>query len=152
MRIVAIKSFRNKETQEIYSPGDVISNFTESRAKEVVARGLALVLNEKTSDAEVVSSTLHLNKDGVISFGDAEALVPGNAGADMETEEVSKNEAQTDEIDMTQQWQKVIASVKSFEDIEKLQRYLASEKASEKPRMSVVVALEARITELSNKV
>lgn len=148
MRIVAIKSFRNKETQEIYSPGDVISNFTESRAKEVVARGLALVLNEKTSDAKVVSSTLHLNKDGVISFGDAEALVP----ADMETEEVSKNEAQTDEIDMTQQWQKVIASVKSFEDIEKLQRYLAFEKASEKPRMSVVVALEARITELSNKV
>ncbi|MCD8137667.1 MAG: hypothetical protein LUH01_17640 [Parabacteroides gordonii] len=151
MRIVAIKSFRNKETQEIYSPGDVVSTFTEARATDVVARGLAVILNEKTLEPASESATLHLNNDGAISFGAADTAAPANTGTAAGVEDAPKSVLQTNDIDMTQQWQKVVAAVKSFEDVEKLKGYLSSENASEKPRTSVVVALEARIAELSNK-
>lgn len=150
MRIVAIKSFRNKETHEIYSPGDVVSVFTEARAKDVVARGLAVVLNEKTLEPANESATLHLNNDGVISYG--AAVAPANTGTAAGVEVVTKDGVQTDDIDMTQQWQKITTAVKTFENVEKLKGYLVAENALDKPRTSVVVALEARIAELSKKV
>lgn len=149
MRIVAIKSFRNKETQEIYAPGDVVSAFTEVRANDVVARGLAVVLNEKTLEPASESATLHLNNDGVITLGAASA--PSNTGADAGVGD-DANTGTADDIDMTQQWNKVTTAVRTFENVEKLRGYLVAENASEKPRTSVVVALEARIAELSKKV
>ena len=42
-----------------------------------------------------------------------------------------------------------MAAVKTFEDAEKLKGYLAAESALEKPRVSVVLALDNRIKELS---
>lgn len=147
MRIVAIKSFRNKETQEIYSPGDVVSAFTEARANDVVARGLAVVLNEKTLGPVI----LNLSNDGVITYGGTtDATAPANTGTIAGEKDIA-NTGAADDIDMTQQWQKVVAAVKTFEDVEKLKDYLATENSTDKPRASVVVALEVRIAELSNK-
>ena len=52
---------------------------------------------------------------------------------------------------MSLQWQKVIALIKVFGDVEKLKGYLEAENAADKPRVSVIAALEGRISELSNK-
>lgn len=53
------------------------------------------------------------------------------------------------DIDLTQGWQKVVSDVKTFEDLDKLKAYLDAENKVEKPRNSVIVALEARIKELT---
>ncbi|GEM_PF-5480529 len=53
------------------------------------------------------------------------------------------------DIDMSGSWQKITADVKTFSDLEKLKGYLGTENASDKPRKSVVDALNTRINELS---
>lgn len=53
------------------------------------------------------------------------------------------------DIDLTQGWQRVVSDVKTFEDLDKLKAYLDAENKVEKPRNSVIVALEARIKELT---
>lgn len=53
------------------------------------------------------------------------------------------------DIDMTQGWQKVLSEIKGFNDLEKLKAYLESENKADKPRNSVVNALDARIKELT---
>ena len=52
------------------------------------------------------------------------------------------------EIDLSKQWNNVVASVKAFTDVVKLKMYLAEENAANKPRNTVVKAIEARIAEL----
>jgi hypothetical protein len=54
------------------------------------------------------------------------------------------------DIDLSSQWQKVVSMVKGFEDVEKLKQYLETEKASEKPRESVVKVIEERIAILED--
>lgn len=53
------------------------------------------------------------------------------------------------DVDMTQGWQKVVSDVKTFGDLDKLKAYLEAESKTDKPRNSVVSALEARIKELT---
>lgn len=53
------------------------------------------------------------------------------------------------DVDMTQGWQKIVSDVKTFGDLEKLKAYLEAESKADKPRNSVVSALEARIKELT---
>lgn len=53
------------------------------------------------------------------------------------------------DVDMTQGWQKVVSDVKTFGDLDKLKAYLDTESKVDKPRSSVVSALEARIKELT---
>ena len=42
MKLIAIKTFRDKETGGLYQPGTVISHFDEERAKDVIKRKLAV--------------------------------------------------------------------------------------------------------------
>ena len=95
MKLIAIKTFRDKETGGLYQPGTVISHFDEERAKDVIKRKLAV--------------------------------------------EVKTSKVVTD-IDLS--------LVVSFTDVEKLNEYLASENAAEKPRSTVVDAIQARLEEL----
>lgn len=52
------------------------------------------------------------------------------------------------DIDLSLAAQKVIASVQTFTDVEKLKGYLQQENASEKPRKTVIEAIESRLSEL----
>lgn len=61
---------------------------------------------------------------------------------------VSYEQPPLDDIDLTQNYQNVVAQVKAFADVEKLQGYLEAEQANEKPRASVVKAIEERIAKL----
>lgn len=101
MKLIAIKTFRDKETGGLYQPGTVISHFDEERAKDVIKRKLAVEV--KTS--KVVT-------------------------------------------DLSKGAKEVISLVVSFTDVEKLNEYLASENAAEKPRSTVVDAIQARLEEL----
>ncbi len=52
------------------------------------------------------------------------------------------------EIDMSGNYQRVIAQVKQLDDIEALKHYLEIENTGAKPRVSVVKAIEERIASL----
>lgn len=52
------------------------------------------------------------------------------------------------DIDLSLTAQKVIASVQKFTDVEKLKACLQQENVSEKPRKTVVEAIESRLSEL----
>lgn len=103
MKLIAIKTFRDKETNELYQPGTEILHFEDDRAKDVIQRRLAV--------------------------------------------EVRAPKVVTD-IDLSKGAKEVISLVASFTDVEKLNGYLASENADEKPRSTVVKAIEARLEEL----
>ena len=103
MKLIAIKTFRDKETDELYQPGTEILHFEDDRAKDVIQRRLAV--------------------------------------------EVRAPKVVTD-IDLSKGAKEVISLVASFTDVEKLNGYLASENAAEKPRSTVVKAIEARLEEL----
>lgn len=128
MKIVAIKAFRNKETRDMFYPGDVITSLPDDRAEHAIEKGLALkVADEEKSGGAKVETQSGEN---------------GSGGGKPERGSVT-------DIDMTQQWQTIVAAVKTFEDVEKLEGYLTAENALEKPRVSVVLALDKRIKELS---
>ena len=61
--------------------------------------------------------------------------------------EVKTSKVVTD-IDLSKGAKEVISLVVSFTDVEKLNEYLASENAAEKPRSTVVDAIQARLEEL----
>lgn len=103
MKLIVIKTFKDKETDELYQPGTEILHFDDERAKDVVNRKLAV--------------------------------------------EVKAPKVVTD-IDLSKGAKEVISLVASFTDVEKLNGYLASENAVEKPRSTVVKAIEARLEEL----
>ncbi len=52
------------------------------------------------------------------------------------------------DIDLSKGAKEVVSLVVSFTDVEKLNEYLASENAAEKPRSTVVDAIQARLEEL----
>lgn len=167
MKIVAIKRFTDKVTKDIYSPGDVISHFSDERVEVAVKDGLALIVVDKvqkensgitgqSGTTETVDQTVKVEADKTVK--EDKALKTKDEGAGQTTNnDTTGQAAKSDvdatltEIDMSQQWQKVIALVKVFGDVEKLNGYLAAENAAEKPRVSVIAALESRIAELSKK-
>lgn len=176
MKIVAIKRFTDKMTKEVYAPGDVISNFSDERVNVAVEKGLALIVVDKDTSrvtkesvdidkqylqvkgGKIVATQLEKSetsnqtvKDIVVQVTEVE-----DAGQTVKTAtpgQPEKREVDTTltEIDMSLQWQKVIALIKVFGDVEKLKGYLEAENAADKPRVSVIAALEGRISELSNK-
>lgn len=103
MKLIAIKTFKDKETDELYQPGTEILHFEDERARDVIKRKLAV-----------------------------EVKVPKTV---------------TD-IDLSKGAKEVISLVATFTDVEKMNGYLASENAAEKPRSTVVKAIEARLEEL----
>lgn len=103
MKLIAIKTFKDKETGEHYQPGTEILHFEDERARDVIKRKLAV--------------------------------------------EVKTPKVVTD-IDLSKGAKEVISLVASFTDIEKLNGYLVSENAAEKPRSTIVKAIEARLEEL----
>lgn len=158
MKIAALRDFNDKETRDVYHRGDVISHFSDERVATAVRLGLAMVLNEKE--------------------GESDSGITGQSGKIDTTQSVKNEKDQTEkaegpvqtaktdttgqpvlggvdttltDIDMSQQWQKVISLVKVFGDVEKLKGYLSAESKADKPRVSVIAALEGRISELSNK-
>jgi hypothetical protein len=52
------------------------------------------------------------------------------------------------DIDLTGKSAEIIAQVKVFADVEKLTQYLETEKSAEKPRKTVVEAIEARLANI----
>lgn len=156
--IAALKEFNDKETGKVYSRGDVITHFSDERVATAVSLGLAIVLNE---EKEKVSADVSgqsgktdttqkekTEKDQIAKVEETGQTVKTATPGQSEKSDV---DATSTDIDMSQQWQKVIALIKVFGDVEKLKGYLAAENAAEKPRVSVVAALESRITELSSK-
>lgn len=162
MKIVAIKQFTDKMTKEVYVPGTVISHFSDERVRLAVYSGLALLVVDKVpednasftgksekvdpenisfqvQDGKVVSKQPDKNDHEKVDASTTEQTVTGDV------------DATSADIDMSQQWQKVISLIKPFGDVEKLKGYLATENAADKPRVSVVAALESRILELSKK-
>lgn len=103
MKLIAIKTFRDKETDELYQPGTEILHFEDNRAKDVIKRKLAV--------------------------------------------EVKTPKVVTD-IDLSKGAKEVVSLVASFTDVEKLSGYLTAENANEKPRKTVVDAIQARLEEL----
>lgn len=55
------------------------------------------------------------------------------------------------DIDLSEHYKKVISNIEAFNDVEKLKLYLAAESEVEKPRASVVKAIEDRIALLEEK-
>ncbi|MDR2765427.1 MAG: hypothetical protein LBB90_10420 [Tannerella sp.] len=144
MKIVVIRVFRDKfNPAKVFSPGMIVSDFEDSRAKDLVLRGLAAIAEEQESGKPNQGTSggtggLHGSMDtgnsgNTMDTGDAGDKAPGIPATD---------------IDLTQQHLKVIASVKHFTDVEKLKGYLAEENASAKPRTSVADAIAERIEEL----
>lgn len=176
MKIVAIKRFTDKMTKEVYAPGDVISHFSDERVNVAVEKGLALIVVDKDT-SRVTKESVDTDKqylqvkDGKIVAAQPEksetsnqtvkdivvqATEVENAGQTVKTATPGQPEkrdvdATLTDIDMSLQWQKVIALIKVFGDVEKLKGYLEAENAADKPRVSVIAALEGRISELSNK-
>jgi len=52
------------------------------------------------------------------------------------------------DIDLTGKASDIIAQVQVFEDVEKLKQYLETENATDKPRKTVVDAIEARLANI----
>ncbi|WP_348726435.1 hypothetical protein [Parabacteroides goldsteinii] len=178
MKIVAIKRFTDKMTKEVYAPGDVISHFSDERVNVAVEKGLALIVVDKDTsrvtkesvDTDIDKQYLQV-KDGKIVAAQPEKSETSNqtvkdivvqatevedAGQTVKAATPGQPEkrdvdATLTDIDMSLQWQKVIALIKVFGDVEKLKGYLEAENAADKPRVSVIAALEGRISELSNK-
>lgn len=162
MKIVAIKQFTDKVTKQIYVPGTVISHFSDERVKLAVDSGLALLVVDKVPE-DNASTTVESKKIDPenISFQVQDGKVVAKQPEKNDSEKVDANTTEQtatgdvdttpEEIDMSQQWQKVISLIKSFSDVEKLKGYLAAENAADKPRVSVVAALESRISELSKE-
>jgi hypothetical protein len=143
MKIIAIKAFRDKYTPaKLYSPGTVISDFDDARAKDLVLRGLAAIVKgeAETAGGNAGAPPAPATETG----GDGK---DGRDGRDASTGSAPAEDALQD-IDLTQQHLKVIAAVKVFADVERLKGYLAEENTSVKPRASVVDAMKERIAEL----
>lgn len=162
MKIVAIKQFTDKMTKEVYVPGTVISHFSDERVRLAVDSGLALLVVDKVpEDNACITGKSEKADPENISFQvlDGKVVSKQPDKNDQEKVDVSTTEqtvtgdvdATSADIDMSQQWQKVISLIKPFGDVEKLKGYLATENAADKPRVSVVAALESRILELSKK-
>lgn len=158
MKIAALKEFNDKETQVVYHRGDVISHFSDERVATAVGLGLAMVLNEKevknSSDFTGLAGktdTTQTAKTETVQTAKVEGIA--QAVKTETTGHTVKSDVDTTltDIDMSLQWQKVIALIKVFGDVEKLNGYLADENKSDKPRVSVIAALESRISELSKK-
>jgi hypothetical protein len=52
------------------------------------------------------------------------------------------------DIDLTQTTATILPQIKGFADIEKLKQYLAAEQSAEKPRQTVVKAIEDRLANI----
>lgn len=88
--------------------------------------------------------------DVVESFDEARIKELTDKGlVEAEGTKESKDPVMLTDIDMAQGWQKVVSDVKTFGDLDKLKAYLDAESKTDKPRNSVVSALEARIKELT---
>lgn len=55
------------------------------------------------------------------------------------------------DIDLSEHYKKVISAISIFEDVEKLKQYLEAENEGDKPRTSVVQAIEDRIALLEEE-
>lgn len=166
MKIVAIKQFTDKMTKEVYVPGTVISHFSNERVSLAVDSGLALLVvdkmpedNASTGESEKAGpeNIRFQVQDGKVVSKQPEKTDPEKTNQEKVDANVTEQtvtgdvDATSVDIDMSQQWQKVISLIKPFGDVEKLKGYLAAENAADKPRVSVVAALESRILELSKK-
>ena len=156
MKIAALREFNDKETGKVYSRGDVISHFSDERVATAISLGLAMVLNEEKGKGNTDVSgqsgkTDTTQKEKTEKDLTAKVEETGQTvNTDTSGQPVKSDvDATVTDIDMSLQWQKVIALIKVFGDVEKLKGYLAAENLAEKPRVSVVAALESRISELS---
>ena len=66
-------------------------------------------------------------------------------------EGLKDGDSDVSDIDLSKQWNNVVAAVKVFGDVGKLQQYLDAENANAKPRATVVKAIEARLAELAGE-
>ena len=158
MKIAALRDFNDKETRYVYHRGDVISHFSDERVAMAVRLGLAMVLNEKEgeSDSGITGQSGKIDTtQSVKNEKDQTEKVEGpvqTAKTDTTGQPVLGGVDTTlTDIDMSQQWQKVISLVKVFGNVEKLKGYLSAENKADKPRVSVIAALESRINELSKE-
>ena len=89
-----------------------------------------------------ITKKVYSPNDEITHFDDARAKDVVERGL------AKEKEAPVTDIDLSLATQKVIACVQTFTDVEKLKGYLQQENGSEKPRKTVVEAIESRLSEL----
>jgi hypothetical protein len=66
------------------------------------------------------------------------------------TEKLTEPNKLVTDIDLTEKVVDLLPSIKVFTDAEKLKQYLETEKAAEKPRETIIKAIEAQLANLAN--
>jgi hypothetical protein len=120
-KYIVLEMFADKDNiRKHYEPGEELpGTFSEGRLENIVKLGLA-----KEVDTEAGSG----NDDG-----------NGN--------NTGTGDTATD-IDLTGKASDIIAQVKGFADVERLKQYLETEKSAEKPRQTVMKAIEDRLANI----
>jgi hypothetical protein len=120
-KYIILKEFADKNNlRKQYKPGDELPDtFDEARIANIVKLGLA-----KVKETE-----------------------PGNGNDKGNGSSVGTGKTVTD-IDLTQNTATILPQIKGFADIEKLKQYLTTEQSAEKPRQTVVKAIEDRIANI----
>jgi len=97
-----------------------------------------------------LTKTMYKPDDVIDHFDDARAQDALNRKLVEKVDDKKEPEKEPlTEVDMTQSWQKVVADIKRFTDVDKLKGYLEAENKAEKPRESVTKAINDRINELA---
>jgi hypothetical protein len=120
-KYIVLKTFADKDNiRKHYEPGEELpGTFSEDRLANIVGLGLAKVV-------------------------DTEA---GNGNGNENGNNTGNDDTATD-IDLTGKASDIIAQVKGFADVEKLKQYLETEKSAEKPRQTVMKAIEDRLANI----
>jgi hypothetical protein len=122
-KYIVLKTFADKNNiAKRYKPGDELPvTFSEDRLENIVSLGLA-----KVEDSEVEAEA-----------GNGKSKGNDTGAANTVTD-----------IDLTENAATIISQVKGFADVEKLTQYLEAEKSAEKPRATVVKAIEDRLSKI----
>jgi hypothetical protein len=140
-KYIVLKDFADKNSiSKHYKPGDELpEGFGEDRLADIVSRGLAKVEDTGAGNG---------NGDNTgAGNGDGNVNNTGAGNGDGNVNNTGAGNTVTD-IDLTGNVADMIAQVKIFEDVEKLTQYLETEQSAEKPRVTVVKAIEDRLADI----
>lgn len=109
---------------------------------------MKVIVIERFGDKDNFTIKYEVGKEYEFEDERAKSLIERKLVKAVEEVDSEKDNLPLTDIDMSGPAKTITADVKSFLDIEKLKGYLEDENESEKPRASVVKALEERIIEI----
>lgn len=166
--VVVVQQFADKDNfAKKYSIGETIE-VSEERSKELESLGLVKVGDVLDFGDDELTAQIESLKAREIAVGDKEVELTQKE-TELNQRELKLKELEDSltiresaldgtnsskaaiSIDLTKQWQQVIADVKECADLDVLEQALKAEKANDKPRPSVSSAIQDRINELIEK-